>query len=231
MKILAFDMSTPACTVALQVDGSITWRHQLMQNRHTDYVLSMMTALILEAGIPLSELDAIAFGVGPGSFTGVRLSAALAQGIGFGLDIPVIPISTLQTIAGYAHRTHQMEQTLVAWDARMGEVYWGQYRYDVDSDGMGAVVPDAILSPKDVTVDLSGRCIGLGNAWLIYTDILKEAVEKQGCSIVMVQEAYPHARDMLPWASRQFLAGLGLPATQARPVYLRNPIYATPSTH
>ena len=128
MKLLAIETSTEACSVALYVDGEIAERHELAPRRHTQLVLPWADELLAHAGLAKSQLDAIAVGRGPGAFTGVRLAIALAQGLALALDRPVLPVSTLATLAMQG----QGPRILAAIDARMGEVYLGAFLRDAD---------------------------------------------------------------------------------------------------
>jgi tRNA threonylcarbamoyladenosine biosynthesis protein TsaB len=136
MRILAIDTSGEACSAALLTEKGLQQRLALEPRRHADLILGMVAALMEEADLRLRDLDALAFGRGPGSFTGVRIATAVVQGLAFGADLPVVPVSTLAGLAQGQHRRQGARQCLAALDARMGELYWG--RYVLDSSG-----PDA----------------------------------------------------------------------------------------
>ena len=125
MKLLALDTATEACSVALNIDGELTEHYELLPRRHSRELLPMVEKIIAAAGLSLTQLDAVAFGCGPGAFTGLRVATAMAQGLAFGADLPVIPVSTLAALAQQAHRCYQSTHVLAAIDARMDEVYWG----------------------------------------------------------------------------------------------------------
>ena len=127
MKLLAIDTSGDACSAALFLDGVIEQRLDPTPRRHGELLLPMMQALLESAGIGLDALDAIAFGRGPGSFTGVRIAVAVAQGGAFGAGCPTVPVSTLAAMAVGEYRRTGRRRVLAALDARMGEVYWGVY--------------------------------------------------------------------------------------------------------
>ncbi|MCW8941987.1 MAG: tRNA (adenosine(37)-N6)-threonylcarbamoyltransferase complex dimerization subunit type 1 TsaB, partial [Gammaproteobacteria bacterium] len=132
MKILAIDTATEACSAALYIeseapDAGITSEYQLAPREHSRLILKMIDRLLSQAGIAVAELDAIAFGRGPGSFMGLRIAAGVVQGIAFAHDIPVIPVSTLKTIAQRAYELTGSKNVLAAIDARMDEVYWAKY--------------------------------------------------------------------------------------------------------
>ncbi|MDM8563559.1 tRNA (adenosine(37)-N6)-threonylcarbamoyltransferase complex dimerization subunit type 1 TsaB, partial [Candidatus Marithioploca araucensis] len=130
MKLLAFDASSPACSCALYLDGEITERYEIAPRQHAALILPMADELLTEAGLKPIELEGIAFGRGPGSFTGLRIASGVAQGIAFAADIPVAPISSLATLAQAAYIENGAQKVLAAIDARMSEVYWGMYVID-----------------------------------------------------------------------------------------------------
>ena len=152
MKILALDTSTEACSAALLIDGEITSQYQLAPREHSRLILKIIDKLLSDAKVSVSSLDAIAFGRGPGSFMGLRIAAGVVQGIAFAHDIPVIPISTLKAIAQRAYEQTNIENVLVAIDARMDEVYWGAYslvNQQWITDGEECVIsPDKIQLPS-----------------------------------------------------------------------------------
>ena len=171
-QLLAIETSEEACSAALLSDGACSELFELEPRRHSELILPMIDRLLAEAGLPRSALDAVAFGRGPGSFTGVRIATAVAQGIGFGLDIPVIPVSTLQALAQGIHRLSGTEQVLAALDARMHEVYWGAF----SSDGtiMRAAGEELVIAPADVPLPEDGQWTGAGSGWTSYLDILSQ---------------------------------------------------------
>ncbi|SQF87684.1 M22 peptidase YeaZ [Pseudomonas taetrolens] len=126
--LLALDTATEACSVALLHDGKVTSHYEVIPRLHAQKLLPMIKDLLAEAGVELSAVEAIAFGRGPGAFTGVRIAIGVVQGLAFALDRPVLPISNLAVLAQRAHREHGATQVASAIDARMDEVYWGCYR-------------------------------------------------------------------------------------------------------
>ena len=127
MKILAIDTSTEACSAALLIDGDLQGVYKLAPREHSLLILKMIDGLLSDAGITVSELDAIAFGRGPGSFMGLRIAAGVVQGIAYAHELPVIPVSTLKAIAQRASEETRHQHVLAAIDARMDEVYWAAY--------------------------------------------------------------------------------------------------------
>src|SRR3990167_5183192 len=145
-NILAFETATNACSVALQVGDYVFSHHEIAPQQHAKLLLPMIQALLSEAKIKLSDLDVIAFGSGPGSFMGVRLAAATAQGLAFGLSIPLIPISTLRILAQTTPTVCPGGFVLAGWDAKMHEIYWGFYRLD-ENNIMQSVIADQLCTP------------------------------------------------------------------------------------
>ncbi len=134
-KILAVDTATENCSVALMVGDDVISRCEYAPREHTTKILPMVDTVLAEGGLKLGQLDALAFGRGPGSFTGVRIGIGIAQGLAFGADLPMLGISTLAAMAQGTYRVHQSEQVLSSIDARMGEIYWGgQYLRQADGD-------------------------------------------------------------------------------------------------
>src|SRR5690606_39267052 len=156
MKLLAFELATEACSVALWIDGEVRERHEVAPRRHAELALPWAEALLAEAGIARRDLDGLAVGRGPGAFTGVRLGLSIVQGIALGLDLPVVGASTLAVLAaGAAREAGGDARVLAAIDARMGEVYAGAFEV-----AAGAVRPlgpetvgpaDAVVLPGDGT--------------------------------------------------------------------------------
>ena len=135
--LLALDTATEACSVALLHDGKVTSHYEVIPRLHAQKLLPMIQTLLADAGVELSAVDAIAFGRGPGAFTGVRIAIGVVQGLAFALERPVLPISNLAVLAQRAHREHGATQVAAAIDARMDEVYWGCYREDAGGAGTG----------------------------------------------------------------------------------------------
>lgn len=219
MKLLAVDSATEACSAALSIDGRISERWILEPRAHARRLLSMVDSLCREADIRIAQLDALAFGRGPGSFTGLRIASSLAQGVAFGADIPVVPVSTLATIAQSAV-AEDVDGVMVAIDARMQEVYWCGFRRG--EQRMEAMGEELVCSPEAVPIPAAGQWLGLGTGWAAYADGL---VSRAGPLLsAMDDQRLPRASDMLALAATDYLAGKALPAEQAQPVYLRNQV-------
>lgn len=224
MKLLAVDTSGSACSAALLCDGAIAQRLEDAPRRHAELILSMMDALLREQGLAVAHLDALAFGQGPGSFTGLRIAAAVIQGAAFAADLPVVGVSTLAALAQGCRRTHGAARVACAFDARMGEVYWGAYQ----EDGAGLMRPlsdDRVCMPGDVTVpDTQGDWFGAGSGWALYREPLLRGVG--GAVTDTDTEAVCQARDILPLAADAYRRGQAVCASRALPVYLRNQVTA-----
>ena len=224
MNILAIETATDACSCALECSGTVAARHVVEPRRHTELLLPMIDEVLDEAGADLRSLDAIAFGRGPGSFTGLRIACSVAQGLGFGADRPLVAISTLQVLAAGMHRSQGTPRVLVALDARMGEVYWGGFEWDgvtmVPAFEESVVPPDAVHVPD---AD-AGAWAGAGSGWDAHRAYLAERVaDRLGRPAEPVDAArLPVASDMLVPARLALEAGLAVAPEDASPAYLRS---------
>ena len=218
MNVLAIETATDACSCALECSGTTVARHAVEPRRHTELLLPMIDAVLAEAGVGLRALDAIAFGRGPGSFTGLRIACAVAQGLGFGADRPLVPVSTLRTLAAGEHRTRGARRVLAAFDARMGEVYWGGFEWDGAT--MAPVFDESVGPPDAVPVPHGEGWAGGGPGWTAYRAVL---AARLGDRLGTVDGArLPEAIDMLGPARAAFEAGLAVAPEDAAPVYLRS---------
>lgn len=227
-RILAIDTATEACSVALYnsataaENGETLAHFELCAREHTQRILPMVQQILAEAGLSLNQLDALAFGRGPGSFTGVRIGISVAQGLAFGAELPVLPISTLQTMAQGAYRKTGADRVLAAIDARMGEVYWGEYVRNVDGTWQGEA-SEVVIKPEQLAEQasaLSGRWATVGTGWQTYPQLIDSTtVELNEGNILL-----PQAEDMLPLALAAWQRGVRVSADQAEPTYLRNEV-------
>lgn len=221
MNILAFDTSTHACTAALQTDGNTLECFTVAPRKHTDLLLPMIDELLSDTDLSIAQLDAIAYGKGPGSFMGVRLAVGVAQGLGFSHGIPLIGISTLQALAQTAHIEFNAEQVITAWDARMQEIYWAAYQLD-EQGLMQAVNVDRLSSPDAIGNIIDGEWCAVGNAWQEYASMIN--IDEINAISEMHVDLYPHAKAMLPIAVDRFSKGDVVAAEVAEPLYLRNDV-------
>lgn len=219
MKIIAIDTATEACSAAILMDGEIISRYELAPRKHTERLLPMLDELLAETELNLSHFDALAFGRGPGSFTGVRIAAATAQGVAFSADLPVIAVSTLAAMAQRAVVELGAESVLTAIDARMNEVYWCAFQ--TNSAGLvEAQMEESVIPPQQVKAPAIENWLGVGTGWETYAAALAEALDHQPTNIHA--EFYPDAAAICRLAEPLFIAGKATPAEQAIPVYLRN---------
>ncbi|MGO2501904.1 MAG: tRNA (adenosine(37)-N6)-threonylcarbamoyltransferase complex dimerization subunit type 1 TsaB [Cobetia marina] len=225
--LLAIDASSSACSVALWQDGVVTAERCEAPRQHTQLMMPMIETLLADAQLTLKDLDALAYGHGPGSFTGLRIAAGTIQGLAFGLEVPVIGVSTLAALALQAHRHHHARFVLPMLDARMGELYTGAYRVATSAEGeveVSQLLPEQVVAPGLVELPQELRehdwlAIGSG---LVMHDALPEALR---ASIVQRLEApQPDAEDMVILASQAFARGEAVAAVEAQPVYLRNEV-------
>ena len=222
MNILAIETATDACSCALEYSGAIAARHTVEPRRHTELLLPMVHSVLAQAGVGLGSLDAIAFGRGPGSFTGLRIACAVAQGLGFGADCPLVAVSTLQVVAAGMHRSQGTHRVLVALDARMGEVYWGGFEWDGVT--MAPVFDESVVPPDAVHVPAGGTWAGAGTGWSAHRAALDERLAGHLGARPEVVDAVrlPEATDMLAPAKMAFETGLAVAPEKGAPVYLRS---------
>lgn len=221
MRLLAIETATEACSVALMLDDRVVERHTREPRAHAERVLKMIEDCLDEAGTSLDGLDALAFGRGPGSFTGVRIATGVVQGLALGTGLPVVPVSTLAGYAVAAWRESRGEatQVAVAVDARMGECYWGCYL--VSDDGVAAPVgEEVVVSPEDVPAPEEGAWRGIGSGWEAFPGLVSSMPwVRVGPAAVL-----PTARDLLATGMHRFAGGKAVPAERALPVYLREKV-------
>ncbi|TCV99977.1 tRNA (adenosine(37)-N6)-threonylcarbamoyltransferase complex dimerization subunit type 1 TsaB [Biostraticola tofi] len=221
-RILALDTATEACSAALWIDGTITECFDICPREHTQRILPMVDSLLAGAGIELNQLDALAFGRGPGSFTGVRIGIGIAQGLALGADLPLIGVSTLAALAQGAWRNTGIEQVFTAIDARMGEVYWASWQRQAEGCWQGAQ-SERVIAPAQLALlpdDFSGVWASAGTGWETYPDLLV----RSGVDLRRSETLLPAASDMLPLAVQQWRDGHVQSAEQVQPTYLRNEV-------
>ena len=218
MKLLALETSTESCSVALGLDGEVRERFELAPRGHAELLLPWVEGLLAEAGVALSDLDAIAFGRGPGSFTALRIGIGVTQGLAWGADRPVVPVSSLQAAA----QASGAERALVALDARMGEVFTGRF---VREDGLMRPVGDeAVLPPESVSLPQTSDWTAVGNGFERYAPLAEQVPNFANCE----PDTWPRAAAVLALAKDWMADNEPLPAEQAQPVYLRDKVASKP---
>lgn len=227
MKILAIDTATEACSVALYLDGEVRQQYRVAPREHSHILLPMIEQLLADSGNRASDLDALAFGRGPGSFMGVRIAAGVTQGIAFAWDLPVIPVSTLAAIAQVAHAESATDKVLSAIDARMNEVYWGAFTLAANGC-MQPVAGESVIAPEQVARPEGPGWTGAGTGWSAYGDALSHAVGTAALTMVLDQ-VLPSAAAILELALPEYEAGRYVAAAQAVPVYLRDNVAKKPA--
>jgi len=219
MKILAIETATEACSAALDIDDSCIHRFQVSPRRHTELILPMIDELLREADIQTRDLDAIAFGQGPGAFTGVRVAVGVIQGLAFAHDTPVIPISSLNALA--QHFAHEHSQVASAIDARMQEIYWGLFKKN-DLGLMQQITEEKVCSPSDISKPSRGEWFGAGTGWNTYSEELQTHFDHKLSGFN--GDVFPSAKDIVALAKPAYLEGNAIPVEEATPVYLRNKV-------
>ncbi len=220
MKILAVDTATEACSAALLIDGDIQERYQLAPREHTKLILPMIDSLMAEAQINTQDLDALAFGRGPGSFTGVRIATGIIQGIAFAADLPVAPISTLAAIAQGCIESTTHNVIFTAVDARMNEIYWAVYHRNPEN--FVELVGKESVTPIQTIEYTGSKGFGIGSAWKIH----ETAMIKQLSNFLIDYDAnhLPKASTIAKLGARDYSLGKTVPVEQAMPVYLRDKV-------
>lgn len=217
--ILALESSADACSVALLRAGEIRQLFELAPRQHTRLMLPLVDRLLQETGCELSDIDAYAFGAGPGSFTGLRIAVGLVQGLAFAVDRPVVAVPSLHALALTAVRTLGLapgQHIAVAVDARMDEVYWACFTSTVD----GAEPLDEVeILPLAAVPQLQGGFVAVGSAWGL------EALAPMAVHATAVyHDLPPQAYDLLPLALQRFELGETTTAADAVPEYVRNTV-------
>jgi len=226
MKLLAIETATEACSAALLIDQELAEQYQLAPQKHAELILPMVDGLLSEAGLKLRDLDAIAFGKGPGSFTGLRIAAGVVQGIAFGAELPVVPVSTLAALAHGAMDDPEAANVLAALDARMGEIYWGRYVRD-QRELVRLQGTEQVTSPEQVIADQTIPWIGVGSGWTRYQPQIETQLGNSAQRVI--PDRYPRAADIALLAVPAFAAGATVEPQAAKPEYLRNQVARKPT--
>ena len=216
MNLLAFETSSRLGSVALETAAGVTVRELGMPREQTERLLATTDELLSAAGIELTSLDGIAFGRGPGSFTGLRVSVAVAQGLAAASGVPLLPVSSLLCLAERAWHEMPFERALVCVDAHMGEVYSAIAER---RGGMVEIVGEERLSaPGDVAPPKAAPWCAVGNGFAAHADALAPLMR---AAAMVLPELVPSAAALLPRAKRDLEAGLATAPAAALPVYLR----------
>lgn len=227
MNLLAIDTATEQCSVAIAMNGSIVSRVVPTARSHADMILPMVDALLTEHQLTLSQIDGIAFGRGPGSFTGVRIAIGVVQGLAFARQISVAGISNLAAVAQQVVSTQNLParaRVLVCMDARMQEVYWALYQ--VQSNGLVNLIgEEQVGNPLSVVTSEVEIAFGVGTGWRAYS-ILRERFPELQIDDTLL----PRAAEIALLGLAQFKAGLATTAKEAQPVYLRDQVVALPKS-
>jgi len=220
-KLLAIDTSGEACSVALGIDGEVLEHFEITPRLHARKLLPMVQSLLAEADVSLNSLDAIAFGRGPGSFTGLRICAGVVQGLAFAADLPTLPISSLTALAQGVYRNTGSTHIMVVQDARMAELYWAGFRV---VDGRTVLVGEEMLTAPEqldesITVLKSeASWVGVGDGWRFAAQFPEHVLP---LVTPLEQLCHVQAQDIVRLARYDLQQGLEVPAEQALPVYLR----------
>lgn len=219
MRLLAIETSTEFCSAALWLDGVVRESHVLAGQKHSQWLLGQVMDLLREAGLTVAELDGIAYGRGPGSFTGVRIACGVAQGLALGADVPVVGVTTLLALAAAAGQA----RVLAVLDARMGELYLAAYQRD--GEDWREVLPPC-LCRAETAPDLPGEgWHGVGSGFAAQGAAL--AARYAGQLAGVDAQVVPQAGSVARLAAREFAAGRGLDAALAQPLYLRDKVAKT----
>jgi tRNA threonylcarbamoyladenosine biosynthesis protein TsaB len=219
MRFAAIETSGDWCSVALWRDGEVASIERRAPNRHSELALPMLEKLLADAGLTASELDGVAFGAGPGSFTGLRIACGLAQGLAFARDLPVIGISSFEAIAQESGEA----RVVACIDARMREVYYSALERcgGPRSRSWREVVPGQCVAPQDAVPPAGEGWAGCGNGFQAYPEFLSGKILRRK------PEAHPTAFAVAQLAAPRLAAGEGIDAALAAPVYLRDKVAFT----
>lgn len=216
MKLLALDASTQACSVTLKIDEVLFERHQVAPRQQGDLLLKMIAAVLEESGVSFGELDALAFGRGPGAFTGLRIAAGVTQGLALAHNLPVYPVSCLEALACLAFDKTGKEYIAVAQDARMNEVYFAAYCFEKDK--CQVINDESVIAPSELVLSDKYKWCAVGTGWQEYRTQFSESV----LSICQSFET-----DLLPRATeiaKLAMCGESISAAEIDVVYLRNKV-------
>ena len=218
MNILALDTSSTACSVAIQHADQIEYLHKNAPMQQAKLILPMIHELLAACSLSLDQIDAIAYGCGPGSFTGIRIASSVVQGLAYAADKPVIPISSLAALAQSAFMENQCTKMLVAVDARMEQIYWAVY--EVGQTGCVELIGQEVLcKPEEIDLPEGSDWCGVGDGWEKYSENLSTRLGYQPEPLYTTQ--LPTAQAILQLAKLKFDKCQWIAASLATPTYLR----------
>jgi tRNA threonylcarbamoyladenosine biosynthesis protein TsaB len=216
VKLLGIETSGRIGSVALSVDGRVDSREIANAREQTERLLAVVDELLARAGLEVAGLDGIAFGRGPGSFTGLRVAAAVAQGLAAPARLPLLPVSSLLCLAQRAWRSEQVQHALACVDAHMGEVYWGEF--EVRDGALRALGGERLGAPAELVAPTNGPWAAVGDGFAAYRETLEPVLAAAARSL---PDLVPSAEDLFAAASEALAAGHGARPRDALPVYLR----------
>lgn len=220
MKILAIETATEACSAAVLCEDDVVEQYEVAPRRHNELILPMCEQVLAQCGVSIDQLDAVAFGCGPGAFTGVRIAAGVTQGIAYAHDLPVVMVSTLANLAQQAiFESNQQNYILPAIDARMDEIYWAIYQRTND-DLVELVGQERVQAPENIKIESEPISYGLGSGWKTYQTELQDITQLDDGSVDL--NALPHAKITAILGKEKFTQKQTVNAADALPVYLRD---------
>lgn len=216
MRVLALETSTEYCSVALWQDGAIMEHCELAGQKHSEMLIAMLDGVLQDSGFRIQDMDGIAFGMGPGSFTGVRIACGVTQGLAFGANLPVAGVCTLEALAEASGKP----RVIAALDARMGEIYHAAY--EKHDDTWVTVSEPRLCKPQEAPPVSGGSWFGAGSGFAMHSRIFSEryAGQLHGAD----GDAVPQAAAIAALGAVQFMQGRGMDAAQALPLYLRDKV-------
>lgn len=226
MKLLALDAATEACSAALYADGEVTERFEIAPREHARLLLPMAHELLGEAQWRPADLDVLAFGCGPGAFTGLRIAAGIVHGLALGAGLPVAPVSDLAALAAGAARGQGADHVLAVADARMGEVYWCPFECADDTPEPRPLGPERVAAPETIPLpDFDASWRPAGNGWAAHETTLAPLAARLGGSVVC---AHPRAADIARLGAAMAETGRTVPVEDAIPTYVRDDVARKP---
>ena len=219
MQILAIDTSTEYLSLALWLDGRVLVRDIHAGQSHSQQILPTLRELLNEVKLDLEALDGIAFGAGPGSFTGLRIACGVTQGLAFGAGLPVVEVSTLQALA----QQSGANKVIACLDARMGEIYYAAY--EKKDDAWLEVIAPALFKPEQAPALQGNDWVGVGTGWLAYPEVLNQVYQDHLLELPKLDHSsHPTATAIAEIALPVFKSGQAKAAHEVAPIYIRNKV-------